>query len=76
MIQQPLPVTDSASNLLGCGIAAWGGQELDAEILGWYDLGVRLALPRVAVPAPTEADVIVIRGDGETANPLKVTLAP
>ena len=25
-----------------------GGQEMDAEILGWYDLGVRLALPRLA----------------------------
>jgi hypothetical protein len=53
-----------------------GGQELEAEILGWYDLGVRVALPNVAMAVATEADVIVIRGDGAAANPMKVTLTP
>ena len=52
-----------------------GGQEMDAEILGWYDLGVRLALPRLALAAPTPADVIVIRGDGAAANPLRISIA-
>jgi hypothetical protein len=52
------------------------GQEVQAEILGWYDLGVRWQLPRLLIVAPIEASVIVIRGDGAAANPLKITLAP
>ncbi|MEN6451135.1 MAG: hypothetical protein ABFC96_11645 [Thermoguttaceae bacterium] len=60
----------------GRALVVVNGQETDAEILGWYDLGVRLTLPRVAVAAPTQADVIIIRGDGAAANPLKVTINP
>jgi hypothetical protein len=52
------------------------GRELDGEILGWYDLGVRWNVPKVALAGPIEADVIVIRGDGASANPVKITLAP
>jgi hypothetical protein len=52
------------------------GREMDGEILGWYDLGVRWTLPKLALAAPVEADVVVIRGDGAAANPLKVTLTP
>ena len=53
-----------------------GGQEMEGEILGWYDLGVRWTLPKLAIAAPTEAEVIVIRGDGAAANPLKITVGP
>ncbi|MCE5267390.1 MAG: hypothetical protein LLG00_05840 [Planctomycetaceae bacterium] len=60
----------------GRALVVVNGQEMDAEILGWYDLGVRLSLPRVAVAGPTEADVIIVRGDGAAANPLKVTISP
>jgi hypothetical protein len=52
------------------------GQELDGEILGWYDLGVRLRLPNVAIDGPTAAEVILVRGDSAAANPLKVMLTP
>ncbi len=52
------------------------GQELEGEILGWYDLGVRATLPKVALAAATEAELIVIRGDGAAANPLKITISP
>ena len=52
------------------------GLELDAEILGWYDLGVRLTVPGVPLAGPTEAELIVIRGDGAAANPLKITVLP
>ncbi len=52
------------------------GVELQGEILGWYDLGVRWKLPAMAVAAPTEAEVIVIRGDGAATNPLKLTINP
>jgi hypothetical protein len=33
-------------------------------------------LPQVVVTAPTPADVIVVRGDGAAANPLRITIAP
>ncbi|MBN2474733.1 MAG: hypothetical protein JXB62_09000 [Pirellulales bacterium] len=52
------------------------GLELEGEILGWYDLGVRLVLPNLPLAAPTEAELIVIRGDGAAANPLKITVTP
>jgi hypothetical protein len=50
------------------------GQELDGEILGWYDLGVRVRLPNIALAGDTPADLIVIRGDSAAANPLRVTM--
>jgi hypothetical protein len=50
------------------------GQEMDGEILGWYDLGVQWTLPKLALAAPVEADVIVIRGDGAASNPVKITV--
>ena len=52
------------------------GLELEAEILGWYDLGVRLALPQLPLAGPADAEVIVVRGDGAAANPLKITVTP
>ena len=52
------------------------GVELEGEILGWYDLGVRWRVPTLSVAVPTEAEVIVIRGDGAAANPLKIRVNP
>lgn len=52
------------------------GQELDAEILGWYDLGVRVRLPVLGMNAPLAAELIVIRGDGAAANPIRITIDP
>ena len=49
---------------------------MDGVILGWYDLGVRWTVPRLALNAPVEADVVVVRGDGAAANPVKITLTP
>ncbi|MGQ9576321.1 MAG: hypothetical protein ACUVUC_13485 [Thermoguttaceae bacterium] len=53
-----------------------GGLEMEAEILGWYDLGVRLSVPNLPLASPTEAELIVVRGDGAAANPLKITVNP
>jgi hypothetical protein len=53
-----------------------GDQEIQAEIVGWYDLGVKFTVPKMDVPAPTEAEAIVIRGDGAATNPLKITILP
>jgi len=48
------------------------GKELEAEIQGWYDLGVRWTVPQAA--ASGEAQVIVIRGDGVATNPVKLVI--
>ena len=53
-----------------------GNIEMQAEIRGWYDLGVQLVLPNLPLAEPTQADVIVIRADGAAANPLNVTIMP
>jgi hypothetical protein len=50
--------------------------ELEGEVLGWYDLGVRLNLPKVPLAGPNEAELIVVRGDGAAANPVKITVTP
>ena len=52
------------------------GKELQAEVLGWYDLGVRLNVPQAELNGPTQADVIVVRADGAATNPIKITLTP
>ncbi len=52
------------------------GQELEGEILGWYDLGVQFQLPKLAVAAATQAELIVVRSDGAASNPLQVTITP
>lgn len=53
-----------------------GGRELDGEIVGWCDLGVRFNLPQVAIAAPTKAEVILVRGDSAAANPVAITMVP
>jgi hypothetical protein len=53
-----------------------GGQELQAEVLGWYDLGVRINVPQIDLKEATPAEVVVVRGDGAATNPIKVTLQP
>ncbi len=53
-----------------------GGIEMEAEILGWYDLGVQVVLPNLPLAGPTRAELIVVRGDGAAANPLEITISP
>ena len=52
------------------------GREYEAEILGWYDLGARVKLPKIALAQPSLADLIIVRQDGVAANPLRVALTP
>ncbi len=52
------------------------GREMPAEVLGWYDLGVRINVPQIELSEPTPAEVIVVRGDGAATNPIKITLLP
>ena len=52
------------------------GLELDAKIKGWYDLGVLVELPEIPLAGTTDAEIVVIRGDGTVSNALKLPLAP
>lgn len=52
------------------------GMELQTEIHGWYDLGVRAKLPNLPVMTATGAELVLIRGDGAVSNPLPITLLP
>ncbi len=52
------------------------GLELQAEIYGWYDLGVHFKLPALPLASETTAEIVVVRGDGAVANPVQVTVTP
>jgi hypothetical protein len=53
-----------------------GAIEMEAEVQGWYDLGVRVKMPDLPLAGATKAELVVIRGDGAAANPLTVTVNP
>ena len=52
------------------------GQQVQAEIHGWYDLGIRFEVPNFELTQPVEVEVLVVRGDSAVSNPLTVRLAP
>jgi hypothetical protein len=52
------------------------GKEYEAEITGWYDLGARLNLPPIPVAQPATGELILVRGDGAAANPMKIRIQP
>lgn len=57
-------------------IVSINGEQTEATIYGWYDLGVQFELPNINVTGPTDAEVLVVRGDGAAANPVTMKLAP
>jgi hypothetical protein len=71
-------------NLAGEGLGPEPGQvivyvsgiELQAEIIGWYDLGVRFKLPNLPLAAAADAEIVVLRGDGAATNPLSMVITP
>jgi hypothetical protein len=52
------------------------GLELQAEIYGWYDLGVHIKLPALPLAAETQADIVIVRGDGAVSNPVQILVVP
>lgn len=52
------------------------GLELQAEIYGWYDLGVHIKLPQLPLASVTNADIVVVRGDGAVSNPVEIEITP
>lgn len=71
---------DTVLNLAGEGfgpepgqvLVTAGGQELQAEIVGWYDLGVQIRVSGLSVGTP--AELVVVRGDQAASNPLSTTV--
>lgn len=57
-------------------IVNFNGLELEAEIEGWLDQGVRVRMPRLPLAAEAEATLAVVRGDGAISNVLPITLGP
>lgn len=53
-----------------------GDFQTQAEIQGWYDLGIRFTVPNYVLTGAVDAEVLVVRGDGAASNPLDVQLAP
>ncbi len=72
----------STISLAGEGLGPEAGQvlvnlnglELQGEIEGWYDLGVRVKLPAMPLTATTDATLVLVRGDGAASNPMTVKL--
>jgi len=52
------------------------GLELQGEIHGWFDLGVRVKMPPLHVTRETPMELVVVRGDEAASNALKVQLVP
>ena len=52
-----------------------GGLELQGEIQGWYDLGARVKLPELPLASDTDAELVIVRGDGAATNPIDIKLA-
>ena len=52
------------------------GQQTEAVIQGWYDLGIRFTVPDYTLTGVVDADILVVRGDGAVSNPLDLDLAP
>jgi hypothetical protein len=50
--------------------------QVQAEISGWYDLGIRFTVPDFGLSSPLDAELLVVRGDGAASNPLTVRLVP
>lgn len=60
----------------GEAIVVVGDEEFQAEIMGWFDLGVQVRIPDFEMSETTAADLIVIRGDGAAANPVSIAIDP
>lgn len=60
----------------GKAVVVIGDQEFDAEILGWFDLGVQIRIPDFALTDATAADLLIVRGDGAASPPLTIEIDP
>ncbi len=47
--------------------------KLNAEVLGWSELGVAVRMPSLALTSPTPVQLTIGRADGQTAQPITLT---
>lgn len=52
------------------------GQTQQAEIHGWYDLGINFKMPDFNLSQAADAQLIVVRGDSAVSNPVELDVAP
>ncbi len=72
----------SEISLAGEGLGPEGGKviidiagtETEGEIQGWTDVGARVKLPNVAINGATDANIVMIRGDGAATSPVSIKL--
>jgi len=57
-------------------IVSISGVPQQAEVYGWYDLGVYFKVPSMNAGGAIDAEVLVVRGDGAASNPVTLTIAP
>lgn len=57
-------------------LISMNGMNFEAEIYGWYDLGVRIQVPDLPLVDAAEATLIVVRGDEAVSNPIDLVIAP
>lgn len=77
-------VSGALINLAGEGLGpepgkvliSMNGMNFEAEIYGWYDLGVRIQVPELPLVDAAEATMIVVRGDEAVSNPIDLVIAP
>jgi len=77
-------VSGGMVNLAGEGFGPEPGKVLmslnsmnfEAEIYGWYDLGVQVKMPELPLVDVAEATFVVVRGDGAVSNPVDVQFTP
>ena len=52
------------------------GTQIQAEVEGWYDLGVHVTVPPLELEGAMDAELIVVRGDSAATNPIALQVAP
>jgi hypothetical protein len=52
------------------------GLKLRADIQVWRNVGTRVRLPNLLLAGPVQARLLVVRQDGQTAEPLNVRINP
>lgn len=84
MVAAPATATVAAGSpleLQGEGFGPQAGQvvltiaglKLNAEVLAWSELGIAVRMPQLALTSPTPVQVVVLRADGQAAQPLSLT---
>ncbi len=57
-------------------LSALNGEEMECEIITWHDLGIEIKLPEMDLAEKTQAEILIVRGDGVATNPQALELGP